>query len=47
MEYVSAVEARLAVYRHDLWQVEQINPLRLALGEGRSFTARLLSRFGH
>ncbi|MFO7698558.1 MAG: hypothetical protein R6X16_15590 [Anaerolineae bacterium] len=46
MEVVSAIDARLVEYAHSLWQVEQVNSVRLNRGETESFFRRTLSRLG-
>ncbi len=46
MEIVSAINARLAEYEHDIFQISKANPLRLNRGERESGTGRGLARLG-
>lgn len=46
MEVISAINARLAEYQHDIFQISKTNPLRLNRGEAESSIARGLARLG-
>lgn len=46
MEVVSAIDARLVEYAHAIWEVEQMNSVRLNRGETDSLFRRTLSRLG-
>ncbi len=46
MEVISAVDARIIEYEYELWQVGQVNPVRLRRGETESFLERTLARLG-
>lgn len=46
MEVVSAIDARLVEYAHSIWEVEQVNSVRLNRRETESFFRRTLFRLG-
>ncbi len=46
MEIVSAINARLAEYEYDIFQISRANPLRLNRGERESGRGRGLANLG-
>lgn len=46
MEIVSAINARLAEYQYDIFQISKANPIRLTRGERESGVGRGLARMG-